>query len=202
MTGFSLDVTKTTIVVTSIIQGVGLGLLFVPISTGRVCHVARPPAHGRDRDHDAGAQYRLVDRHFDGDRQSDQQDDEMHARLTEQVTPFNNALQMPDVAGNLNVQTDTGRALLDAIVTQQAAHDRLSQRLQAADDPDAGVIPLGADRRHARGRHPERKPNPQRSTERYFGKIPGASLRCARRAPGSGRRRAPAGAQRRPAPAC
>ena len=40
----------------------------------------------------------------------------MHARLTEQVTPFNNALQMPDVVGNMNVQTDTGRALLDAIV--------------------------------------------------------------------------------------
>jgi len=33
MTGFSLDVTKTTIVVTSIVQGIGLGLLFVPIST-------------------------------------------------------------------------------------------------------------------------------------------------------------------------
>ncbi|MGA6945862.1 MAG: EmrB/QacA family drug resistance transporter, partial [Pseudolabrys sp.] len=46
---------------------------------------------------------------------------EMHARLTEQVTPFNNALQMPDVVGNMNVQTDTGRALLDAIVTQQAS---------------------------------------------------------------------------------
>ena len=28
---------------------------------------------------------------------------------------------MPDVVGNLNVQTDTGRAMLDAIVTQQAA---------------------------------------------------------------------------------
>jgi DHA2 family multidrug resistance protein len=45
----------------------------------------------------------------------------MHARLTEQVTPFNNALQMPDVAGNLDVHTDVGRALLDTIVTQQAA---------------------------------------------------------------------------------
>src|SRR5262249_25435319 len=33
MTGFSLDVTMTIIVVTSIIQGIGLGLLFVPIST-------------------------------------------------------------------------------------------------------------------------------------------------------------------------
>ena len=33
MTGFSLDVTQEMIVVTSIIQGIGLGLLFVPIST-------------------------------------------------------------------------------------------------------------------------------------------------------------------------
>jgi DHA2 family multidrug resistance protein len=28
---------------------------------------------------------------------------------------------MSDVVGNMNVQTDTGRALLDAIVTQQAS---------------------------------------------------------------------------------
>ena len=45
----------------------------------------------------------------------------MHARLVENVTPFNNALQMPDVASVLNLATDTGRALLDNIVTQQAA---------------------------------------------------------------------------------
>jgi DHA2 family multidrug resistance protein len=37
------------------------------------------------------------------------------------VTPFNNALQMPDVTGLLNINTDTGRALLDMIVNQQAA---------------------------------------------------------------------------------
>ena len=46
---------------------------------------------------------------------------EMHARLTENVTPFNDALQMPDVTGLLNINTDAGRALLDMIVTQQAA---------------------------------------------------------------------------------
>ena len=45
----------------------------------------------------------------------------MHARLTEQVTPFNDALQMPDVTANLNVHSDTGRAILDLIVTKQAA---------------------------------------------------------------------------------
>ena len=37
------------------------------------------------------------------------------------MTPFNNALQMPDVSGILNINTETGRALLDMLVTQQAA---------------------------------------------------------------------------------
>jgi len=46
---------------------------------------------------------------------------EMHARIAESVTPFNDALQMPDVASHLNMATDMGRAMLDAIVTQQAA---------------------------------------------------------------------------------
>ena len=46
---------------------------------------------------------------------------EMHARISESVTPFNDALQMPDVASHLDLQTDTGRALLDGIVTQQAS---------------------------------------------------------------------------------
>ena len=37
------------------------------------------------------------------------------------MTPFNDALQMPDVTANLNVHSDLGRAMLDVIVTQQAA---------------------------------------------------------------------------------
>ena len=45
----------------------------------------------------------------------------MHARIGEAVTPFNDSLQMPDVANNLNLNTDIGRAMLDGIVTQQAA---------------------------------------------------------------------------------
>src|SRR5262249_53976283 len=44
----------------------------------------------------------------------------MHARLSEHITPFNGALQMPDVASTLNLAADTGRALADQIVTQQA----------------------------------------------------------------------------------
>jgi DHA2 family multidrug resistance protein len=121
MTGFSLDVTKTTIVVTSIVQGIGLGLLFVPIST---VAFATLPSHLRTgataittltRNIGSSIGISMVIANLTS------KTTEMHARLSEQVTPFNDALQMPDVAGNLNVHTDTGRALLDVIVTQQAA---------------------------------------------------------------------------------
>jgi DHA2 family multidrug resistance protein len=45
----------------------------------------------------------------------------MHARMVEGITPFNDALQMQDVAANLNLATDSGRAMLDGFITQQAA---------------------------------------------------------------------------------
>jgi DHA2 family multidrug resistance protein len=44
-----------------------------------------------------------------------------HSQLVERITPFNDALQMPDIAAVLSTRTDAGRALLDQIVTQQAA---------------------------------------------------------------------------------
>ena len=37
------------------------------------------------------------------------------------MTPFNGVLQAPDITSTLNMATDTGKALLDLIVTQQAA---------------------------------------------------------------------------------
>lgn len=121
MTGFSLDVTRTTIVLTSIVQGVGLGLLFVPIST--VAFATLPTSLRTSataittlaRNIGSSIGISMVIANLTS------KTTEMHARLTEQVTPFNDALQMPDVTGNLNVQTDAGRALLDTIVTQQAA---------------------------------------------------------------------------------
>jgi DHA2 family multidrug resistance protein len=44
----------------------------------------------------------------------------MHARLGESVTPFNDALKVPDVAGVLDLTTEAGLALLNRLVTQQA----------------------------------------------------------------------------------
>jgi DHA2 family multidrug resistance protein len=44
----------------------------------------------------------------------------MHARLAESVTPFNQALADP-AAAMLDPRTDTGRALLEQLVSEQAA---------------------------------------------------------------------------------
>jgi DHA2 family multidrug resistance protein len=121
MTGFSLDVTQRMIVVTSIIQGVGLGLLFVPITTAAFLTL---PGHLRN----GGTSILTLVRNIGSSigismviANLTDKTIEMHARIVEGVTPFNNALQMPDVAMHLNVNTDLGRAMLDEIVTQQAA---------------------------------------------------------------------------------
>src|SRR6185437_1184267 len=121
MTGFSLDVTQETIVVTSIIQGIGLGLLFVPITTAAFLTL---PGHLRN----SGTSILTLVRNIGSSigismviASLTDKTSEMHARIVEGVTPFNDALQMPDVAMNLNVNTDAGRAMLDGIVNQQAA---------------------------------------------------------------------------------
>ena len=121
MTGFSLDTTQYTIVVTSVIQGVGLGLLFVPITTAAFLTL---PGDLRN----SGTSILTLVRNIGSSigismviANLTDKTIEMHARIVEGVTPFNDALQMPDVAANLNVHTDTGLAMLDQIVTQQAA---------------------------------------------------------------------------------
>jgi MFS transporter, DHA2 family, multidrug resistance protein len=121
MTGFSLDTTQYTIVVTSVIQGVGLGLLFVPITTAAFLTL---PGDLRN----SGTSILTLVRNIGSSigismviANLTDKTIEMHARIVEGVTPFNDALQMLDVAANLNVHTDTGLAMLDQIITQQAA---------------------------------------------------------------------------------
>src|SRR5690242_13788633 len=120
-TGFSLDTTPYTIVTTSIAQGVGLGLLFVPITTAAFSTL---PGHLRT----GGTAMLTLVRNIGSSigismviAQLTSETTVMHARLVEDVTPFNNALQMPDVHRLLDITTETGRAMLDAIVTQQAS---------------------------------------------------------------------------------
>jgi DHA2 family multidrug resistance protein len=121
MTGWSLDVTQTTIVVTSIVQGVGLGLLFVPITS--VAFLTLP---GQMRN--GAASITTLVRNIGSSigismmiANLTSKTTLMHERLGSQVTPFNDALQFPDVANTLNLATESGKAMLDGIITQQAA---------------------------------------------------------------------------------
>ena len=121
MTGWSLDTTQTQIVVTSIIQGVGLGLLFVPVTAVAFLTLPGDMRNGatsittllRNIGSSIGISMVIANLTSTTTR--------MHANLSESVTPFNDALQFPDIAAILNTATDTGRAMLDAIITQQAA---------------------------------------------------------------------------------
>jgi MFS transporter, DHA2 family, multidrug resistance protein len=121
MTGFSFDVTQRMIVVISVVQGVGLGLLFVPITTAAFLTLPPQMRNGGTamltliRNIGSSVGISMVIAHLTD------KTIEMHARLTEFVTPFNDALQMPDVANKLNIHTDLGRALLDMLVNQQAS---------------------------------------------------------------------------------
>ena len=121
MTGFSLDVTQRMIVITSVVQGIGLGLLFVPISTAAFLTL---PGHLRN----SGTSILTLVRNIGSSigismmiANLTSTTTVMHARIVEGVTPFNNALQMQDITASLNVNSDLGRAILDEIVTQQAA---------------------------------------------------------------------------------
>jgi DHA2 family multidrug resistance protein len=119
MIGFTTDTSARTIVVTNIIQGMGLGLVFVPLST-----VAFATLPGDLRT--SGTAMLTLVRNIGSSigismviATLTSKTIVMHARLTEDVTPFNDALQQ---AGSvLNTATQQGLALLDQIVTQQAA---------------------------------------------------------------------------------
>jgi DHA2 family multidrug resistance protein len=120
MTGWTDQTGVPTIVVVSIAQGFGLGLVFVPLSTVSFMTL---PQHLRT---DGTAMLTLVrnvassvgisiviTKLTEGGR-------EAYAIINENVTPFNQALQMPDVAGVINMGTDAGRAVMDVLIGLQA----------------------------------------------------------------------------------
>jgi DHA2 family multidrug resistance protein len=118
--GFSPDTAISTIVWTSVLQGFGLGFMFVPLNTMALSSLApRLRTQGTAmwtliRNLGSSIGVSIVIANLTNSTIV------MHARLTESVTPFNQALADP-AAAMLNPATDTGRALLEQIVTQQAS---------------------------------------------------------------------------------
>jgi DHA2 family multidrug resistance protein len=119
-TEFSPDTTRWTIIWTSMLQGAGLGLLFVPLNTIALSTLpARLRTEGtalwtliRNMGSSVGVSVVVAN--------LTNKTILMHARLAESVTPFNQALNDP-TAAMLDPSTDIGRALLENLITQQAA---------------------------------------------------------------------------------
>jgi DHA2 family multidrug resistance protein len=120
MVYYTPDVSASTILWNSVVQGLGLGFIFVPLNT---IAFATLPMQVRT---DATALWTLI-RNLGSSVGVSIVFAELatmtivfHSQLVEHITPFNDALQSPDVANILSMTTDTGRAMLDQMVTRQA----------------------------------------------------------------------------------
>jgi MFS transporter, DHA2 family, multidrug resistance protein len=118
------------IVTTSIIQGFGFGLVFVPLSTVSFMTL---PGHLRTDGTSMLTLMRnvassigisvVIAQLTEGSRR-------IYAILNDHVNPFNHAMQMPDVAGTINMNTDHGRAMADVMIGLQAQIIAFSQDYQ------------------------------------------------------------------------
>jgi MFS transporter, DHA2 family, multidrug resistance protein len=104
----------------SIMQGFGFGLVFVPLST--VAFLSLPGYLRTD-----GTSMLTLVRNVASSigisiaiSQLTEGARRYHAILNEHVNPFNQALQMPDVSRMINLSTDAGRAMADAMLSIQA----------------------------------------------------------------------------------
>jgi DHA2 family multidrug resistance protein len=120
MTGWTDQTGVPEIVTLSIVQGFGFGLVFVPLST--VAFLTLPNNLRTD-----GTSMLTLMRNVASSigisvviAQLTEGGRRVYAILNEHVTPFNHAMQMPDVSRMINMSTDTGRALADVMLGLQA----------------------------------------------------------------------------------
>ncbi|MBV8411872.1 MAG: MFS transporter, partial [Alphaproteobacteria bacterium] len=120
MTFFTPDVSQWTLVRTGVLQGMGLGLMFVPLST--ITFATLPNAlrtqgtalYSLMRNMGSSIGISLVTFLLTRNTQL------VHAELAGHVTPFNDPLAVPMTAKIWNMASTLGRAALNAEVTKQA----------------------------------------------------------------------------------
>jgi MFS transporter, DHA2 family, multidrug resistance protein len=130
MTGWTDQTGVAEIVTISIVQGFGFGLVFVPLSTVAFLTL---PNHLRTDGTSMLTLMRnvassigisvVIAQLTEGSRR-------VYAVLSQHVTPFNHAMQMPDVRGMIDMTTDKGRAMMDVMVNLQAQIIAFSQDYQ------------------------------------------------------------------------
>jgi MFS transporter, DHA2 family, multidrug resistance protein len=120
MTGWTPDISQESIIVVTMVQGFGLGFLFVPLSAATL---ATLPLQERTEGAGLYSLFRnigssvgisVVNALLIRNTQIN------HADITQNVTAVNRAFDNPNIAHFWNPLTAAGRAALDAVVTQQA----------------------------------------------------------------------------------
>jgi MFS transporter, DHA2 family, multidrug resistance protein len=120
MTGWTDQTAAPEIVTISILQGFGFGLVFVPLSTVAFLTLSNQLRTDgtsmltlmRNVASSIGISI-VIAQLTEGGRR-------VYAVLNEHITPFNHAMQMPDVRRLVDMNSDGGRALADAMVAIQA----------------------------------------------------------------------------------
>jgi DHA2 family multidrug resistance protein len=120
MTGWTPDVSQATIIGNGVIQGAGLGFLFVPLST--VTLGTLPPEQRTEgaglynlaRNIGSSVGISVVTSLLTQNTQAN------HADIVQHVTAVNRVFENPTIAQFWNPATDAGRAALDAMITRQA----------------------------------------------------------------------------------
>jgi MFS transporter, DHA2 family, multidrug resistance protein len=120
MTGWTPDVSQATIIGNGMIQGAGLGFMFVPLST--VTLSTLPPEQRTE-----GAGLYNLSRNIGSSvgisavtSLLTQNTQANHADIVQHVTAVNRVFESPAIAQFWNPATDAGRAALDAMITRQA----------------------------------------------------------------------------------
>jgi MFS transporter, DHA2 family, multidrug resistance protein len=120
MTGWTPDVSQETIIGIGLIQGAGLGFLFVPLSTVTLSTLSPEQRtegasfYNLSRNIGSSAGISIVNALLTHNTQIN------HANIVEHVTAVNRAFEDPAIAHYWNPLTAAGRAALDAMVTRQA----------------------------------------------------------------------------------
>jgi len=120
MTGWTTDISEQTIIWVGVIQGIGLGFLFVPLSATTLATL--PPQHRTEgaglynlsRTVGSSVGISIVNALLTTNTQVN------HATIAKNVTAVNPALQDPAIAQYWSPFTAAGRAALDAVINQQA----------------------------------------------------------------------------------
>jgi DHA2 family multidrug resistance protein len=120
MTGWTPDVSQMTIIIVGVIQGIGLGFIFVPLSVVTLSTLSSElraegaGLYSLSRNIGSSIGISVVNSLLTPNTQVN------HADIAEHVTAVNRIFADPTIARFWNPFTAAGRAALDAMITQQA----------------------------------------------------------------------------------